>query len=155
VDKHLHIISLTVPYPVDYGGVVDLFYKLPALQAQGVKIHLHCFDYGRGKQPELEKYCASVQYYERNQGHKAISNTVPYIVSSRKNEQLLYELLKDDHPILMEGVHCTYPLLDARFAKRKCYVRLHNVEYQYYREIAGSNLLAFKKIVLLDGKQAA
>jgi glycosyltransferase involved in cell wall biosynthesis len=146
VDKHLHIISLTVPYPVDYGGVVDLFYKLPALQAQGVKIHLHCFNYGRGKQPELEKYCASVQYYERNQGHKGISNTVPYIVSSRKNEQLLYELLKDDHPILMEGVHCTYPLLDARFAKRKCYVRLHNVEYQYYREIAGQTSSPLKKL---------
>lgn len=146
MDKHLHIISLTVPYPVDYGGVVDLFYKLPALQLQGVKIHLHCFDYGRGKQPELEKYCDSVQYYERNQGHKGISNTVPYIVSSRKNEQLLNELLKDDHPILMEGIHCTYPLLDKRFARRKCFVRLHNVEYKYYSEIAGHTSSPLRKL---------
>ncbi|HAK10648.1 MAG TPA: mannosyltransferase, partial [Chitinophagaceae bacterium] len=47
MEKHLHIIALNVPFPVDYGGVVDLFWKLPSLQAQGVNIHLHCFDYGR------------------------------------------------------------------------------------------------------------
>jgi hypothetical protein len=49
--RHLHIICLNVPFPVDYGGVFDLFYKLPALHDQGVKIHLHCFEYGRGEQP--------------------------------------------------------------------------------------------------------
>ena len=146
MEKHLHIISFTVPYPVDYGGVVDLFYKLPALQAQGVKIHLHCFDYGSGEQTELNKHCASVHYYERYQGHKAVSNTIPYIVSSRKNEQLLQNLLKDEYPVMMEGVHCTYLLLDERFAKRKCFVRLHNVEYQYYREIGQHTLSPVKKL---------
>lgn len=146
MEKHLHIISFTVPYPVDYGGVVDLFYKLPALQAQGVKIHLHCFDYGRGQQPELNKYCTSVHYYERYDGHKAVSNTIPYIVSSRKNEELLQNLLQDNYPIMMEGVHCTYLLMDARFAERKCFVRLHNVEYQYYREIAHHSSSPVKKL---------
>ena len=146
MEKHLHIISFTVPYPADYGGVIDLFYKLPALQAQGVQIHLHCFDYGRGEQPELEKYCFSVNYYERYQGHKAVSNTIPYIVSSRKNEQLLQTLLKDDHPVLMEGVHCTWLLMDPRFTNRKCFVRLHNVEYQYYKEIAHHSSAPLKKL---------
>ena len=55
MDKHLHIISFTVPYPVNQGGVYDVFYKLQALQEQGVRIHLHCFDYGRGEQPELNQ----------------------------------------------------------------------------------------------------
>ena len=62
MEKHLHIVCLNVPYPVDYGGVFDLFYKLPAMQAAGVNIHLHCFDYGRGEQQELNKYCVSVNY---------------------------------------------------------------------------------------------
>ncbi len=146
MNKHLHIISLNVPYPADYGGVMDLFYKLPALQLQGVQVHLHCFDYGRGEQKELEKYCASVQYYERNLGHKGISNLMPYIVSSRKNEKLLQELLKDNHPILMEGIHCTYLLLDKRFEGRKCFVRLHNVEFQYYRELSGTTSSPLKKM---------
>ena len=50
-EKHLHIVCLDVPYPVDYGGVFDLFYKIKALSEAGVKIHLHCFEYGRGQQP--------------------------------------------------------------------------------------------------------
>lgn len=144
--KHLHIISLDVPYPVNYGGVVDLFYKLPALQAQGVQIHLHCFTNGRSEQPELNKYCVSVDYYERNVGHKGVSNTLPYIVSSRKNEQLLQNLLQDGYPIFMEGVHCTYLLSDDRFKNRKCFVRIHNVEYQYYRDLCRNTTSPIKKL---------
>ena len=30
-NKHLHIVTLDTPWPVNYGGVVDLFYKLKAL----------------------------------------------------------------------------------------------------------------------------
>lgn len=144
--KHLHIISFTVPYPVDHGGVYDLFYKLTALQSQGVMIHLHCFDYGRGRQHDLEKFCHSVDYYDRNHGHKGVSNTLPYIVSSRKNEQLFQKLLQDDHPILMEGIHCTYLLTDDRFKNRKCFVRLHNVEYLYYRDLGRSSKTLIKKL---------
>jgi len=133
--KHLHIICLDVPYPVSHGGFFDLFYKLPALQQAGVRVHLHCFEYGRGEQPELNKYCESVHYYKRRTGLAGFSFKTPYIVSSRKNEDLLQRLLQDDHPILMEGIHCTWPLNDARFAGRKMFVRLHNIEYEYYREL--------------------
>ena len=146
MEKHLHIISLDVPYPVNYGGVVDLFYKLPALQAQGVQIHLHCFTNGRSEQAELHKYCVRVDYYERNEGHKGISNTLPYIVSSRKNEQLLQNLLQDEYPIFMEGVHCTYLLTDDRFKNRKCFVRIHNVEYQYYHDLCINTSSPVKKL---------
>ena len=135
MEKHLHIVCLDVPYPVDYGGVFDLFYKLPVLKELGVKIHLHCFQYGRSEQTELNKYCETVQYYTRLKGHQGFSTHLPYIVATRKNEDLLLNLLQDDHPILMEGVHCTYLLNDERFKDRKCYVRLHNVEHIYYRHL--------------------
>ena len=146
LDKHLHIITLNVPYPVDYGGVYDLFYKLPALHKQGVKIHLHCFEYGRGQQEELNKYCVSVNYYNRQEGHKSISTHIPYIVASRRSEELFENLLKDDHPIFMEGIHCTYLLHDPRFASRRKFVRVHNVEYQYYHELQQSCTSPLKKI---------
>jgi hypothetical protein len=136
LNKVLHIVSFNVPFPANYGGAVDVFYKLEALHAVGVKIHLHCFDYGRGHQEELNKYCESVHYYTRETGHKAISRKLPYIVASRKNEELLKNLLKDEYPILMEGVHCTYLVMDERFKNRKLFVRLHNVEYQYYRDMS-------------------
>ncbi len=142
----MHIVCLNVPYPVNYGGVYDLFYKLPALQSQGVKIHLHCFDYGRGEQPELNKYCASVNYYPRQLKQKSVGSNLPYIVASRRNNQLLENLLKDEYPVLMEGIHCTYPLNDLRFSNRKMYVRIHNVEFQYYRHLFSCSALNFKKI---------
>jgi glycosyltransferase involved in cell wall biosynthesis len=146
LEKHLHIISFNVPFPADYGGAVDVFYKIKALAENGVNIHLHCFDYGRGEQPILTKYCNSVQYYERFTGHKGISNTLPYIVASRKNEALLQDLLKDNHPVLMEGVHCTCPLLDKRFDNRNCFVRLHNVEHTYYYDLRRSTSSPLKKL---------
>jgi glycosyltransferase involved in cell wall biosynthesis len=144
LEKHLHIISLTVPYPVDYGGVFDLFYKLPALQQQGIKIHLHCFDYGRGHQTELNKYCETVSYYQRSKTN--LFSSLPYIVYSRKNEELFANLLKDDHPVLMEGIHCTYLLNDPRFANRKCIVRLHNVEHEYYGDLASVSTSPLRKL---------
>ena len=27
MDKHLHVISFDIPWPVNYGGVIDVFYK--------------------------------------------------------------------------------------------------------------------------------
>jgi len=134
---------------VDYGGVFDLFYKLPALQQQGVQIHLHCFEYGRGHQEELNKYCVSVNYYPRLEGHKSVSTCTPYIVASRRNDELLETLLKDDYPIFMEGIHCTYLLNDKRFSDRKKFVRIHNVEYQYYKELYESCSSPMKKLYYL------
>ncbi|MEI2708556.1 MAG: hypothetical protein V9E96_05990 [Chitinophagaceae bacterium] len=152
MEKHLHIIDFTVPYPADYGGVIDLFWKLPALQKAGVQIHLHCFNYGRGEQKELNKYCVSVQYYQRNTGVKGFSTSIPYIVSSRKNELLFNNLLQDDYPIFMEGVHSTYLLNDKRFKQRKKFVRIHNVEYDYYNHLAQTASFFCKKNVLLKRK---
>ncbi|MDP1844613.1 MAG: glycosyltransferase [Sediminibacterium sp.] len=145
MDKHLHIISFDVPYPVNYGGACDVFHKLPAFQTQGIKIHFHCFNYGRGEQPILNQYCESVHYYERTMGHKGFSTSLPYIVSSRINEKLLLKLLEDDYPIFMEGVHCTYLLNDERFKNRKVFVRLHNVEYKYYQEMYKNSSSPLKK----------
>ena len=127
----------------------DLFYKLPALQQAGIAIHLHCFTYNRPPQKELEKYCVSVHYYPRHTDIRGISLTLPYIVASRRNNTLLQTLLQDDYPILMEGVHCTYPLLDKRFRHRKMFVRLHNVEYRYYYHLYKSTTSFFKKIYYL------
>lgn len=142
----MHIIDFTIPYPADYGGVIDLFWKLPALQAQGVHIHLHCFNYGRGEQPELNKYCYRVNYYKRDTGIGNLFSKLPYIVVTRKNETLFTNLLKDNYPILMEGVHSTYLLHDERFANRKKFVRVHNVEYEYYKDLKISSSSFYKKI---------
>ncbi len=148
--KSLHIVCHDVPYPADYGGVYDLLYKIRSLFESGVLIHLHCFEYGRGKQPELNKYCESVTYYTRNTTLKSLSFSLPYIVKSRADPSLLNNLLKDDSPILLEGIHCTYFLFQKQLKNRKVVVRLHNVEYEYYIELAKTTRNIFKKIYFLS-----
>jgi len=149
-DRTLHIICHDVPWPVDYGGVVDLFYKIKSLHEEGIKIKLHCFDYGRGQQTELNKYCEEVNYYERQTGWRSVSVTMPYIVKSRANPRLLENLLKDDHPVLMEGIHCTAFLRPLLETDRKVFLRLHNVECLYYSRLFQTEKNLFKKLYFLN-----
>ncbi|GAO43886.1 hypothetical protein FPE01S_02_09920 [Flavihumibacter petaseus NBRC 106054] len=124
-----------MPYPLDYGGVIDIFCTLQSLHAAGVEIILHCFEYGRGEQPILNQFCREVFYYRRQEGHKGFSFQLPYIVSSRSNPELLDRLAADDHPILLEGIHCSYLLQDKRFDNRNITLRLFNVEHCYYKHL--------------------
>ena len=150
-DTHLHIVALDVPWPADYGGVVDLFYKLKALHQLGVKIHLHCFTQpGREPQDELNKYCVSVNYYPRKKNISNFSLRLPFIVNSRKNETLIANLNKDDHPVLLEGIHCTYYLHSNALKGRKVVVRLHNAEFEYYKQLAKNESNLFKKLYFLN-----
>lgn len=138
-----------MPYPLDYGGVFDLFYKLKSFSEAGTSIHLHCFEYGRGRQDELNQYCDSITYYKRKNLLHSLLQRLPYIVSSRANTKLLTNLLKDDYPVLLEGIHCTYWLYKNKLVNKKILVRLHNVERDYYHELAKATNNIFKKIYFL------
>jgi hypothetical protein len=148
-DRKLHIVCHDVPYPPDYGGVFDLFYKIRTLHEEGIKIYLHCFTSGREEQPILKTYCEKVYYYPRRTGHKGFSHHLPYIVCSRSNPELLERLLQDEFPILLEGVHCSYLTQDNRFLKRKILLRLHNVESVYYKQLANCSNSWFRKLYYL------
>src|ERR1035438_443370 len=117
-EKHLHIISFDVPYPPNYGGVIDIFYTVRALQAKGVRVHLHCFRYGREPAPELESLCHEVHYYPRMRGWGSALSWKPFIVMSRRSKMLMHNLLKDQYPILFEGLHSCYFLDDVRRSGR-------------------------------------
>lgn len=146
MEKHLHIICHDVPYPTDYGGVVDLFYKLKYLHESGVKIYLHCYEYGRGEQQELLQYCQAVHYYKRSRGLDKLAAGLPYIVGSRADERLLQNLSGDHYPILLEGIHCTYLLHKNLLSDRKTILRLHNVEFEYYRQLSRTTSSLFHKL---------
>jgi len=146
MERHLHIVSLNVPYPPDYGGLIEIWYKLKALADEGIHIHLHCFDYGRGIQPEMNTYCKSVTYYSRKTGIKNGVGKYPYIVASRSNIELLENLTKDTHPILFEGLHTTYFLSNPKLSTRVKVVRTHNIEHEYYRLLASKERNIFRRI---------
>ncbi len=144
-EKNINVISFDVPYPPDYGGVIDVFYKIKSLYQLGVRIHLHCFEYGRKGSNELENICETIHYYPRKTAKSQLFNTYPYIVLSRESEDLKKNLLKNNFPILMEGLHSTRLLGDPDFAKRKMIVRTHNVEHDYYENLAKVESNIFKR----------
>ncbi len=135
MNKHLHIVSFDIPFPADYGGIMDVYYKIKALHQLGVKIHLHCFEYGREHQKELNALCTEVFYYKRREGHKGFSLQYPYIVASRNDDELWERLNADEYPVLLEGVHCTYGLVTGKLTKKNVAIRLHNVEFAYYKQL--------------------
>ncbi len=135
-EKHLHVISFDVPYPPDYGGVIDVYYKLMALHRLGFRIHLHCFSYGRTPWKGFEKICEEVHYYPRRTGALQAVGIQPYIVKSRKSEALISNLLNDNHPIIFEGLHSCYYLNDKRLSGRFRIYRESNIEHRYYFELA-------------------
>ena len=143
----LHIISLDIPFPANYGGVIDIFYKLKSLSNLGVEIILHCFEYGdRKPNIELNKYCKQVFYYKRKTGFAGLDATLPYIVSSRNDKQLLKNLLVDNAPILFEGIHTTYLLNHSSLKNRQKIIRTHNIESEYYQHLATHEKSFLKKL---------
>ncbi|MEA3478080.1 MAG: glycosyltransferase family 1 protein [Bacteroidota bacterium] len=132
-EKHLHIVAFDVPYPPNYGGVIDVFYKIKALHKEGVGIILHCFEYpGRDRAEQLNQYCEEVHYYRRKVGLKSALTFKPYIVSSRKSKSMVKRLLEDEYPILFEGLHSCYHIDDKRLKGRFKIYRESNIEHRYY-----------------------
>ena len=128
----LHLIAFDIPVPVNYGGAIDIFHKLTALKRNGVSVILHCFQYGRPQADELLRYCAEVHYYPRDLSPVNFLSRLPYIVNSRKSASLLTNLLKDNNPIVFEGLHSCY-LIDNKLLKDRIkIVRTHNIEHDYY-----------------------
>ena len=135
-ERHLHIITYDVPWPADNGGLIDLFYKIKTLHQSGVKIYLHCFVNKRPPQEELKKYCETIYYYKRQANLMHFSFRLPFIVNSRKNDELIRNLKKDNYPILIEGIHCSYYLYAGKLTNRIVLLRLHNAEFEYYHHLA-------------------
>lgn len=134
-EKHLHIICSEMRLPVDYGASFDLLYKIKSLHKAGILLHLHCFDPANQHEQELNRYAIEVNYYVNRDGHKGFSFRLPYIVGSRIDPKLAERLLLDDHPVLIEGIHCSYLAHDPRFSTRKIIIRGHRLESHCYREM--------------------
>ncbi|MCC6516797.1 MAG: hypothetical protein IT275_10630, partial [Chitinophagales bacterium] len=74
----LNIVCYDVPFPADYGGAMEEFYKIKSLHQLGAKIYLHCFVYdNRQASQTLEKYCVKVYYYQRQRKLKDAFKKTP------------------------------------------------------------------------------
>ncbi len=149
MDKFINVVALNIPYPANYGGVIDIYYKLKALHDCGVRIILHCFEYERPEAPELLDICEEVHYYKRHTGLRTNLTLLPYNVYSRKDPRLLAALLTNDYPILFEGLHSCYYMGDKRLRHRLKIFRECNIEHDYYRALVRSTDNWLKKCFFL------
>lgn len=146
-DNHLHIVSFDVPYPPNYGGVIDVFYKIEALSQAGIQIHLHSF-YNRTKPGKsvLDDLCHEIIYYPRKTLLNPFDKKTPLMVQSRHSGKLLENLVRDNYPIFFEGLHCTYLLKHPCLNNRLKIVRMHNIEHIYYKNLARVETNFFVKL---------
>lgn len=116
----------------------------------GFSIILHCFDYNNRARKEqieqLEKYCNQIHIYRRKKSIFFLLSRLPFIVRSRRNKLLLYNLLKNDYPILFEGIHTTAFLSHSALKYRNKILRTHNIESDYYGQLGKSTNHFFKKL---------
>lgn len=144
--EHLHIVALDAPAPPDYGGVFDLYYKVPALAKKGYNIHLHYFSYKQGRSANgLEPYCVSINSYKRAPFLISLFTFRPYIVGSRIKKELISNLNIDKAPVLLEGIHCAGLIPHIRKDK-KIILRLHNDEAIYYKSLFYADNNIFRKL---------
>jgi hypothetical protein len=143
--KTINIIAFDIPYPANYGGVIDIFHKVKALKENGVGVILHCFEYGRNQSKILNQYCQEVYYYPRKTYTNLFSASKPYIVASRSSTELLQNLLSNDAPILFEGLHTTFYLNHPSLKDRFKLLRMHNIEHLYYKHLEYIERNYFKK----------
>lgn len=146
MNTSLQLVAFNIPYPPDYGGVIDIFYKLKALFENGVSVYLHCFEYNRPQAKELEKYCAKVFYYPRKKGIRYLFSHKPYIVITRVNDQLINNLSTIAAPIVFEGLHTCFYLGHPALENHIQVVRTHNIEHEYYMNLSRAERNPFKKM---------
>lgn len=142
--KEIHIVSFDVPFPPDYGGVIDVYNRAKALKDAGFRIVLHAFEYGRGRKHNFTAIADTVFYYNRSRFFQAFLKRKSFITNSRISTELIDRLNESSSDlIILEGQHCSGIL---PFLKRKAVVRIHNCEWEYYSALAKNETSFIKKI---------
>ncbi len=136
MNNKIHVVSFDVPFPPDYGGVLDVYLRAKGLKQLGYSVILHCYEYGRGRDHDFSEIADQIYYYDRKIGMRSVLSNLPFIVKSRNSQALLNRLLEDDFPVLLEGQHSTFWMKELLKSDRKVAVRMHNIEWQYYRDLA-------------------
>lgn len=145
--KYLHIVSFDIPYPANYGGAIDVFYRIKALHDAGVNVILHCYYKGElHHESVLENLCYKVYYYKRRTTIWQNFSLYPYAVESRPARELLQHLLDDKFPILFEGLVCSRLIDHKALNDRQRFFRECNVEHDYYRSLAKASSSLIRKI---------
>ena len=116
--KSIQIVSFNNPYPPNYGGVIDVFYKIKYLHKLQVEIYLHFFYKDRFDIEKLKPFCKDIYLYKSEKTVLKLITKIPFCVSSRSSDQMYNNLIKNDAPILFEGLQSTHVLINNVFKNK-------------------------------------
>ena len=143
--KTIHIVSFDNPYPPNYGGANDVFYKIKALSYIGIQIHLHLFYTHRTDISVLKEYCKSITLYKRNTSLLKHFSLKPFSVASRRSHLLNRNLKQAQGVIFFESLRCCASIEDVKFSNTIA-VRSHNIEHYYSLGLSNNENNLLKKI---------
>ncbi|WP_428225499.1 hypothetical protein [Flavobacterium sp.] len=144
----IHLVSFDNPFPPVYGGIIDVYFKICALKRIGVKVYLHCFVDVIPKECEvLGNLVEELHFYKKKKYPWLLFSKFPLSVAIRSSEELLNRLNQNDFPILFESLKTTAVLTDKRLLNTNCFLRLHNLEDNYFRGIALQETNWIKRIL--------
>jgi len=147
-DLTIQIVSFDWPWPPNYGGVVDVYYRIESLLELGIGVELLVVSQHDQPSPIPEHW--KKQRFQLfsfpRRGWRSALSPKPYIVSSRAVAQLLPKLASGPPIILFEGIHTTAFLGHSRLANHKQWVRVHNREAAYYQELSETTDSSLGKI---------
>ena len=131
-----------MPFPANYGGVIDVFYKINSLHK--IELKLYCIVFNmEEKSNELSEICDKVYYYKRKKSLITHFSTKPYIVKSRAVKSLYENLNKDDYPTYLKEFILQHLFL---ISKKRVFIRAHNIEWEYYKNLHKSEKKIVKRI---------
>ncbi len=146
-NKSIHIISFDNPFPPDYGGVIDVFYKIKTFHDLGYTIYLHCFYEHRNQVSDaLKAITQTVYLYKKNRNLFFFLSVIPFGIKSRFHEDLVKNIEKINAPVFFEGLQTTM-LMQKVVLQNKKYLRLHNLESNFYEGMSSSESNWFKKFM--------
>ena len=146
--KRLHIISFDNPFPPNYGGIVEVFYKIKALHTIGIEIYLHSFvDSIPLEYDALKRITHQVFFYRKSKNPLLLFSKMPFSVRTRDSKKLIENISSIDAPILFEGHKTTYWVYKNSLRNFDSYIRLHNIENLYFDGLASSENNWFKKLL--------
>jgi len=143
----VQIVSFDYPYPPNYGGVIDVYYKILALHRAGVEVILHAFEYKKPSDIQaLQPWCKKIYIYKRKKGLIYFFHYLPYTVLTRKNPELNRRLKENGSPVIFEVMNTTGALSDPEIRKMQTLYRHSNIEHRYYYQLARDEKNIFRKI---------
>lgn len=143
-DRSIQIVAFNNPYPANFGGAIDMFYKIKALYSCRLKIYLHIFYDDREDVFGLQEYCENIYLYKREKSIKKQFSLLPFTINSRQNDKLIDRLKESSAPILFESLRSCEVIIGNEFSQNIA-IRNHNIEHKYSWGLAKSETNWIKK----------